>query len=90
MLGLTFKENCPDLRNTRVIDVVENLADYGLTVDVHDPHADPLEARTEYGLSLVSAPDKGVYEAIVLAVAHNEFRSLGSVLKSVPTDEKGC
>lgn len=78
VLGLTFKENCPDLRNTRVIDVVQNLQEYGLNVDVHDPHADEAEALEEYGLRLVSSPQKAVYDAIVLAVAHSEFRALGA------------
>lgn len=78
VLGLTFKENCPDLRNTRVIDVVEELRDYGVLVDVHDPWADPEEARTEYGLDLVSAPEKGIYDGIFLAVAHDAFREAGA------------
>ena len=78
VLGLTFKENCPDLRNTRVIDVVQNLHEYGLNVDVHDPHADEAEALEEYGLRIVSSPQKAAYDAIVLAVAHSEFRALGA------------
>jgi len=78
VLGLTFKENCPDLRNTRVIDVVTALKDYNLEVDVHDPWADAEEARTEYGLDLVAEPEKATYDAITLAVAHNEFRELAN------------
>lgn len=65
-MGLTFKENCPDLRNTRVIDVVRALEEYGLTVDVHDPHADAVEARGEYGVELVQDPDAGAYDASCL------------------------
>jgi len=77
VLGLTFKENCPDLRNTRVIDVISELRDYGMTVDVHDPWADPAEARHEYGLDLVAAPPPGAYDAVVLAVAHDAYRDAG-------------
>ncbi|HSJ79139.1 MAG TPA: nucleotide sugar dehydrogenase, partial [Erythrobacter sp.] len=76
IMGLTFKENCPDLRNTRVVDVVRELTDYGAVVDVHDPWADPDEARAEYGLELVPRPEADAYDAIVLAVAHDEFRAL--------------
>ncbi|MGE4356427.1 Vi polysaccharide biosynthesis UDP-N-acetylglucosamine C-6 dehydrogenase TviB [Halothiobacillus sp.] len=78
VLGLTFKENCPDLRNTRVIDVITELADYGLAVDVHDPWADADCAGHEYGLSLITAPPSHTYDAIVLAVAHREFKALGA------------
>lgn len=77
VMGLTFKEDCPDLRNTRVIDVVRGLEDYGLSVDVHDPHADPDTARTTLGLELVETPEAGAYDGIILAVAHAEFRQLG-------------
>lgn len=77
VLGLTFKENCRDLRNTRVVDVVEELRDYGVQVDVHDPWADPDEARHEYGLHLIRVPETGVYDGIVLAVAHDTFRAAG-------------
>ncbi|MEX0305219.1 MAG: Vi polysaccharide biosynthesis UDP-N-acetylglucosamine C-6 dehydrogenase TviB [Leisingera sp.] len=78
VMGLTFKENCPDLRNTRVIDVVRSLEEYGAVVDVHDPHADPSEAQEEYGISLVPEPGQGAYAGVVLAVAHSEFREMGS------------
>ncbi|WP_374015651.1 Vi polysaccharide biosynthesis UDP-N-acetylglucosamine C-6 dehydrogenase TviB [Phaeobacter sp. A36a-5a] len=78
VMGLTFKENCPDLRNTRVIDVVRCLEEYGLMVDVHDPHADPDEARQEYGVNLVTTPQPGAYDGLVLAVAHQEFRDMGA------------
>lgn len=76
-LGLTFKENCPDLRNTRVVDVIEELRDYGAVVDVHDPWADPLEAQEEYGIELVAEPAAGAYDGILLAVPHDVFRGLG-------------
>lgn len=78
VLGLTFKENCPDLRNTRVIDVITELKDYGLTVDVHDPWADADCAQHEYGLSLTAVPPANTFDAIVLAVAHREFKALGA------------
>lgn len=78
VMGLTFKENCPDLRNTRVIDVVRELQQYGAVVDVHDPHADPAEAQEEYGISLLAEPGQGAYAGIVLAVAHSEFRAMGA------------
>jgi UDP-N-acetyl-D-galactosamine dehydrogenase len=77
VLGLTFKEDCPDLRNTRVIDIVNELKDYEVAVDVHDPWVDPKEASREYGVDLVAKPDMGAYDAIVLAVAHGEFREMG-------------
>ena len=77
VLGLTFKENCPDLRNTRVVDVVEELREYGCSVDVHDPWADAEEARHEYGLNLIGTPEKGAYDGVVLAVAHDAFRAAG-------------
>jgi len=77
VLGLTFKENCPDLRNTRVVDIVQELADYGIAVDVHDPWVDPREAEDEYGIVPVRDPQPGRYEAIILAVAHRQFGELG-------------
>lgn len=73
VLGLTFKENCPDLRNTRVVDVVRELEDYGMTVDVQDPWADPVQARHEYGLVLVAEPEMEAYDGVILAVAHEEY-----------------
>lgn len=79
--GLTFKENCPDLRNTRVIDIVRELADYRAIVDVYDPWADPDEAHHEYGLRLVDRPEIGAYDAIIVAVAHDEFRELGPAIR---------
>ena len=78
ILGLTFKENCPDLRNTRVVDMVRELADYGLDAEVHDPWADPLQARREYGIELVAEPAPGTYDAMILAVAHHQFAALGA------------
>jgi UDP-N-acetyl-D-galactosamine dehydrogenase len=77
VLGLTFKENCPDLRNTRVVDVIRELESYGLAVDVHDPWVDPEEAREEYGLAMTERPEVGAYDGVVVAVAHREFREWG-------------
>ena len=73
IMGLTFKENCPDLRNTRVIDVLRGLEDYGLSVDVHDPHADPAAAKASLGVELVAQPEQQAYDGIILAVAHSAF-----------------
>jgi len=78
VLGLTFKENCPDLRNTRVVDVVRELRDYGIQVDVHDPWTNTEEARYEYGLNLLQTPQDGGYDGIVLAVAHEQFKAMGA------------
>jgi UDP-N-acetyl-D-glucosamine/UDP-N-acetyl-D-galactosamine dehydrogenase len=78
VLGLTFKENCPDVRNTKVADVVRELKSFGCKVDVHDPWADPAEAEHEYGISLIAAPKAGSYDAIVVAVAHKEYVELGA------------
>ncbi|MCL4721420.1 MAG: Vi polysaccharide biosynthesis UDP-N-acetylglucosamine C-6 dehydrogenase TviB, partial [Gammaproteobacteria bacterium] len=77
VLGFTFKENCPDVRNTRVIDVVQELLGYGARVDVYDPWADKAVVRHEYGIDILSdPPPAGQYDGIVLAVAHNEFRDM--------------
>jgi UDP-N-acetyl-D-galactosamine dehydrogenase len=78
VLGLTFKENCPDLRNTRVVDVVDELQDYGAIVDVYDPWADPTEAEREHQIELISNPEKGCYDGILMAVSHDEFVSVGA------------
>jgi len=77
VMGLTFKENCPDLRNTRVIDIVRELGEYEIAVDVHEPWADPAEAEAEYGVAPVATLEQGAYDAIVVAVAHNEFKEMG-------------
>ena len=78
VLGLAFKENCPDLRNTRVIDVVQDLRRQGWSVDIHDPWVDAAEARHEYGVELIADPAQGEYDAVVLAVAHGLFLDLGA------------
>jgi UDP-N-acetyl-D-galactosamine dehydrogenase len=78
VLGLTFKENCPDLRNTRVVDIVRELEDYRIRVDVHDPWVDPREARDAYGITPLADPAEGVYDAVILAVAHHQFAAAGA------------
>jgi UDP-N-acetyl-D-galactosamine dehydrogenase len=77
ILGLTFKENCPDLRNTRVIDVIDEFRSYHAAVDVYDPWVDADEAKHEYGLELVREPRAGHYDAVILAVAHRQFAEMG-------------
>ncbi len=76
VMGLTFKENCPDLRNTKIVDIVEELKEYNINVDITDPWCSNEEAEHEYGLSLIQ-PKNNQYDAIVLAVAHDEFKALG-------------
>jgi UDP-N-acetyl-D-galactosamine dehydrogenase len=78
ILGLAFKENCPDLRNTRVIDIVNELRSYNAIIDVCDPWVVPEDAQQEYGLTLVRQPQQGEYDAVILAVAHDEFRAQGA------------
>ena len=78
VLGLTFKEDCPDLRNTKVVDLIRELREAGAVVDVHDPWADAALAHAEYSLDVVPQPQAGHYDAIVLAVAHQRFRDLGA------------
>jgi UDP-N-acetyl-D-galactosamine dehydrogenase len=78
VLGLTFKENCPDLRNTKVVDIVKHLQSYHTQVDVYDPWIDVAEAQREYGLACLSqAPAPGQYQAIIIAVGHRQFVELG-------------
>jgi len=78
ILGLTFKENCPDLRNSHVVDVIRELQGYNARVDIYDPWVDADEARQEYGVELVHEPLNGGYDAVVIAVAHDQFRTLGA------------
>ena len=76
IMGLTFKENCPDLRNTRVVDLVEEFEGFNCNVDVYDPWVDKDEAEHEYGIKPIDQPEEGKYDAILLAVAHDEFKKL--------------
>ncbi len=77
ILGLAFKENCPDVRNTKVVEIVTELATFGSKVDVCDPWVDAVEAKAQYGIELVSDPEKGAYDVVVIAVAHDQFRAMG-------------
>lgn len=88
VLGLAFKANCPDLRNTRVIDVIRELESFGFEVDVHDPWVDPHEAQNEYGVSLLETPQPGTYNGVLLAVDHATFADQGSAaLRAYGTKE---
>ena len=78
VMGLAFKENCPDIRNTKVVDIAVAMKDYSMVVDVHDPWVDASEAQDEYGVKLIAEPRQGEYDAIILAVAHDEFKALGA------------
>ena len=77
LMGLTFKENCPDLRNTKVVDIISELEEYNINIDIYDPWVSKDEALEEYGLSLIEKPAND-YEAVIVAVAHNEFIDLGA------------
>jgi UDP-N-acetyl-D-glucosamine/UDP-N-acetyl-D-galactosamine dehydrogenase len=95
ILGITFKENCPDIRNSRVIDIYSELQQFGLGVDVFDPHAKKEEVHEEYGIQLIDDLKDNKYDAIILAVSHNEFLTLDfEILKSgkhtVIFDTKSC
>ncbi|REA62506.1 Vi polysaccharide biosynthesis protein VipA/TviB [Dyadobacter luteus] len=85
ILGMTFKENCPDIRNSRVIDIYQELKQFGLQVDVYDPHADFEEVRHEYGIKMINSIE-GKYEAIILAVSHSEFLHLD--LDNIKSDKQ--
>ena len=76
ILGITFKENCPDVRNTKVVDIVTEMSEYGCSVDIYDPWADKDEVKHEYGLDLVANYNLDEYKAIILAVAHDKFKEL--------------
>jgi UDP-N-acetyl-D-galactosamine dehydrogenase len=78
VLGLAFKENCPDLRNTRVVDIVHALRGYNAEVDVHDPWVNAAEAEHEYALKPIDAPHNGDYDAVIIAVGHRQFTALGA------------
>lgn len=78
VLGLAFKENCPDLRNTRVVDIVATLKSYNAEVDVYDPWVDAQEAQHEYGITPISQPQQGAYDAVIVAVGHKQFADLGA------------
>ncbi|MCP4488623.1 MAG: hypothetical protein GY820_15115 [Gammaproteobacteria bacterium] len=76
-MGLTFKENCPDLRNTRVIDIMSEMNRYNAEIDVFDPWVNPEEAHNEYSINVVSSPQPGTYDAVIVSVGHSEFKLMG-------------
>lgn len=78
ILGLAFKENCPDMRNTRVVDIITELAEYGVKVEVYDPWVKAEDARDIYGIDVIEQPVEGAYDGIMLAVSHREFKELGA------------
>jgi UDP-N-acetyl-D-galactosamine dehydrogenase len=78
ILGLSFKENCPDVRNTKIIDIVHELQEYNIDVDVYDPWVDKAEAEREYNVTPITKPVVNNYDGIILAVAHNEFVDMGA------------
>lgn len=78
IMGLTFKENCPDLRNTKVVDIVQELKEFGVQPDVYDPWVSVEEAQHEYGITPIAAPKDGQYDAVIIAVSHNEFKAMGA------------
>lgn len=77
IMGLTFKENCPDIRNTRVVDIIKEFKDYNANVNVYDPWVDAAESEHEYGITPIAEPEKKNYDAIIMAVAHDEFKKKG-------------
>ncbi|MES2487435.1 MAG: nucleotide sugar dehydrogenase [Bacteroidota bacterium] len=93
MLGITFKENCPDVRNTKIVDVISALCDYGMEVNIYDPWASPEEVKAEYGLETVTSVPQDQFDAVILGVAHKEFDSLNFEAlqkpKSIVYDVKG-
>ncbi|HKH19407.1 MAG TPA: UDP binding domain-containing protein [Gammaproteobacteria bacterium] len=76
-MGLTFKENCPDIRNTRVVDLIKEFDRYHAIVDVYDPWINPEEAKLEYDIMPVETLPQGYYDAIIIAVGHDQFRTMG-------------
>ena len=81
VLGITFKENCPDVRNSKVIDVINELKEFGCEVDVYDPIADKEEVKKEYNINLLKDINLKKYDTIILAVAHNEFKNIEQKIK---------
>jgi len=78
VMGLTFKENCPDVRNTKIVDILTELAEYDTNVDVYDPWVNPSDAKHEYGVELIDKPKSGHYDAVIFAVAHKQFIALSN------------
>lgn len=76
VMGLTFKENCPDIRNTKIVDLVTKFKNLNCNVDVHDPWVSDGEAQSEYKIKIIKNPNKGKYDVVILAVAHDIFKNL--------------
>jgi UDP-N-acetyl-D-galactosamine dehydrogenase len=89
ILGITFKENVPDIRNSKVVDIIDELEEFGVNVHLWDPIADTHEVKEEYGLDLISSPDNGAYDAIVFAVKHADFVTLGKEKLSMKLHSSG-
>jgi len=88
VMGLTFKENCPDVRNTKVVDILSELGEYEMNVDVYDPWVNPAEAKHEYDVDLIEEPTAGKYDAIIFAVAHHQFKAMSqSAIKALMKSE---
>ena len=85
VLGLAFKENCSDIRNTKVAELISDLASYGMQIDVYDPWVNPTQAQQKYGINLLEKHQLGQYQVIVLAVAHGEFKTLEPELPNLQT-----
>ena len=81
LLGITFKENCPDVRNTKVVDVIRELREYDTNVTIYDPWANPAEVKHEYGLDILTELPDGKFDAVVLAVRHREFEKVNIISK---------
>jgi UDP-N-acetyl-D-galactosamine dehydrogenase len=86
IMGMTFKENCPDIRNTKVVDLIKELKSYSMEVDVYDPWVAPKEAKCEYGISILSTLEEGKYDAVVIAVSHNDFKEMGQDIYKLGND----
>jgi UDP-N-acetyl-D-galactosamine dehydrogenase len=87
-MGLTFKENCPDVRNTKVVDILSELEDYNINVDVYDPWVNAEEAEHEYGVQVIDKPNAAHYDAVIFAVAHHQFKALSEAdIKGMLKDE---
>ena len=78
IMGLTFKENCPDLRNTRIVDIIAELAEYNIAVDIYDPWVSPDEAQHEYGVAVLTEKPQQQYDAVIVAVAHEQFKAMST------------
>ena len=84
ILGITFKENCPDVRNTRIVDVVKALLEYNINISIYDPYANPKEVMDNYGLNCFNELPQEIFDGIILGVAHKEFLSIN--LKNLKKD----